>query len=317
MEKRMNKEELITLIESLKIDKEEFWILSSGALVIRGIYPDAGDLDIAVTEKGLQELRENYDLKEKAKGWYTVNDKVECVVDTKEPWKIEEYGDYNLQSIEKYYEFLQQSNRKKDKARIPLVEKYMNDNKKYYEVTKNNKPSGLISKFFAFKHNEKMTGNTAIDLGCGAGNDTEFLISKGFKVTAIDREKEVKDILESKNLDKDNLNILIDDFSKVDFLKADLILANMSLFFVTENFGLFLKNLLEKVNGKGFFVANFLGKEDDWNGKRTTLEKEELLGYFKNFEINYFSEEKYYKDTALGKNKFWHLYTVIAQKVEQ
>ena len=53
MEKRMVKEELVELIESLKIDKEEFWILSSSALVLRGIYPDAGDLDIAVTQKCL------------------------------------------------------------------------------------------------------------------------------------------------------------------------------------------------------------------------------------------------------------------------
>lgn len=104
MEKRMNKEELIELIESLKLDKNEYWILSSGALVIRGIYPDAGDLDIAVTEKGLQELKKNYNLKEKENGWYIVNDKIECVLDTKESWKIEKYGEYNLQSIEKYYE---------------------------------------------------------------------------------------------------------------------------------------------------------------------------------------------------------------------
>ena len=125
MEKRMNKEELMELIKSLKIDRDEFWILSSGALVIRGIYPDAGDLDIAVTEKGLQQLKENYNLIEKGKGWYIVNDKVECVLDTKEPWKIEKLGEYNLQSIEKYYEFLKESNRDKDKARIPLIEEYM------------------------------------------------------------------------------------------------------------------------------------------------------------------------------------------------
>ena len=125
MEKRMNKEELIELIESLKIDSEEFWILSSGALVLRGLYPDAGDLDIAVTEKGLQQLRENYNLIGKANGWYIVNDKVECILDTKEPWKIEKWGEYNLQSIEKYYEFLKDSNREKDKARIPLIEEYM------------------------------------------------------------------------------------------------------------------------------------------------------------------------------------------------
>ena len=40
----MNKEELIELLNTLKIDKEEFWVLSSGALVLRDIYEDAGDL---------------------------------------------------------------------------------------------------------------------------------------------------------------------------------------------------------------------------------------------------------------------------------
>lgn len=129
-EKRMNKEELIELIESLKIDKEEFWILSSGALVLRGLFPDAGDLDIAVTEKGLEQLKTNYDLKKKSEGWYIVNDKVECVVDTKEDWKIEKYGENNLQSIEKYYDFLKHSNREKDKARMIIIEEYMRDNGK-------------------------------------------------------------------------------------------------------------------------------------------------------------------------------------------
>lgn len=38
MNGRMNKDELIKLIKSLKIDKEEFWVLSSGALVLREIY---------------------------------------------------------------------------------------------------------------------------------------------------------------------------------------------------------------------------------------------------------------------------------------
>lgn len=125
MEKRMNKKELIELIESLKLDRNEFLIISSGALVIRGIYPDAGDLDIAVTEKGLQELKKNYNLKAKGNGKYIVNDKIECILDTNGDWKIEKYGDYNLQSIEKYYEYLKGSTREKDKARIPLIEEYI------------------------------------------------------------------------------------------------------------------------------------------------------------------------------------------------
>jgi len=123
MEKRMNKKELLD-----KIHKEEFWILSSSALVLRDIYPDAGDLDIAVTQKGLQELMKNYNLVIKENGWFAVNDKIECVVDTKAEWEIEKVGGYNLESINKYYDYLLNSDRPKDKQRIPLVEEYIRNN---------------------------------------------------------------------------------------------------------------------------------------------------------------------------------------------
>ena len=126
----MNKEELLKLINSLKIDKEEFWILSSGSLVLREIYEIAHDLDIAVTFKGLEQLKKNYNLIQKENGWYIVNDKVECVLDTKEPYKIEKFGEYYLQDIYDYYNFIKNSNREKDKKRIPLIENYINTRKK-------------------------------------------------------------------------------------------------------------------------------------------------------------------------------------------
>ena len=185
---------------------------------------------------------------------------------------------------------------------------------KFYNATMNKKASSLIRRFFESKYNEKLEGKKALDLGCGTGNDTEFLLSKGFKVTAVDIEEKVKNIIENKNLNKGNLNLIIGDFSKIELPKVDLILANMSLFYVRDNFDIFIKKLLENINEKGFIIANFLGKEDAWSGERKTIGKDELLGYFENFEMNYFSEEKYYKDTAAGKNKFWHIYTVIAQK---
>lgn len=130
MNKRMKKDELLKLIESLKIDKNEFWILSSGALVLRGIYDDAGDLDIAVTNKGLEELKKNYNLIRKENGWYIVNDEVECVCDgdkDKLKYKPEYNGEYYLQNINEYYEYLKQSSRDKDKVRIPIVENYIKD----------------------------------------------------------------------------------------------------------------------------------------------------------------------------------------------
>ena len=128
MEKRMLKSELLELIESLGIDYNEFWILSTSALVMRDLFPDAGDLDIAVTEKGLIQLKEKFNLIQKPNGWYIVNDKVECLLDTKEDWKIEKYEKYNLESIKKYYSFLITSTREKDKIKLEIVEKYIKDN---------------------------------------------------------------------------------------------------------------------------------------------------------------------------------------------
>ena len=122
--KRMKKDELLELIKTLKIDKEEFWVLSSGALVLRGIYPDAGDLDIAVTNKGL----DDYPLEPKGKDWYKVNDRVECVCDgdkEKLEYYPEKVGDYYVQNIHDYLKFLKQSKREKDKLRIKLVEDYI------------------------------------------------------------------------------------------------------------------------------------------------------------------------------------------------
>ena len=124
--KRMKKDELLELIKTLKIDKEEFWVLSSGALVLRGIYPDA--VDIAVTNKGLDELKNNYSLEPKGKDWYKVNDRIECVCDgdkEKLEYYPEKVGDYYVQNIHDYLKFLKQSKREKDKLRIKLVEDYI------------------------------------------------------------------------------------------------------------------------------------------------------------------------------------------------
>ena len=123
MEKRMNKEEILELVESLKVDKNEFFILSTSALVIRGLFSDAGDLDIAITEKGLEQLKVNFDLKPKGNGWYIVSDKIECIVDTMDDDKVEKYGDYYLQSLTKYFEFLEESNREKDKEKYKIIKK--------------------------------------------------------------------------------------------------------------------------------------------------------------------------------------------------
>lgn len=129
MNERMTKKQLLELVKNLKISIDEFVILSSSSLVLRDILEDAGDLDLAVTVKGLDQLKNNYQLKQKENGWFIVNDKVECVLDDMDN-KKEKIGEFYVQDINNYLDYLESSTREKDKHRIPLVKKYINDRNK-------------------------------------------------------------------------------------------------------------------------------------------------------------------------------------------
>ena len=136
MEKRMNKQDLIELINTLKLNKEEFWVICSGALVLRDLLPNAGDLDIAVTNVGMEELRQNYELTKLKERFYSISDNIECVDVGKkihQKYQPEKIGDIYVQNIFDYLEYLEASNRQKDQDRIPMVKQYI---KKYYDLSK-------------------------------------------------------------------------------------------------------------------------------------------------------------------------------------
>ncbi len=131
MNNRLKKDQIIEILSNFKLDAEEYWLLSSSALVLREIYPDAGDIDIAVTEKGLKELENNYSLRYKDNGWFVVNEIIEGVCDgSKSNLKYlpEKIGKYYVQNIKDYYDYLLTSDRQKDKDRIPLVKEYIDKN---------------------------------------------------------------------------------------------------------------------------------------------------------------------------------------------
>ena len=123
----MKRNEVEKIIENVKADKEEFVVLSSCSLVLRGILDEAKDLDIAVTRKGLEQLSKNYKLKRKPNGFYIVTDTIECVEDEM-IGKREKIGKYYLQDIFDYLDFIENSDREKDKERVELVKKYIIEN---------------------------------------------------------------------------------------------------------------------------------------------------------------------------------------------
>ena len=122
----MNKEELIAFIESLNLPKEEYYILSSGALVLYGLRDVAGDLDLCVTPKLGKELIRRYNLGEenkKGNNFYNINEKFEFVIN--EDLEFDKIGEYQVEKLEKILEFKKARRIKRDLEDVANIEKYL------------------------------------------------------------------------------------------------------------------------------------------------------------------------------------------------
>ncbi len=187
---------------------------------------------------------------------------------------------------------------------------------KYYNNTEAEKPRNNVRYFI-----EKMKCNSgkAIELGCGAGNDTVYLIKNNWKVLAIDRENVEERIakrLNDKELEK--FTFQQQNFESFELEKSNLIVANYCLPFCNKNKFEELWNKIENsITNEGYFVGNFLGTNDGWNGIKKEmifLSREQIMELFNEFEIILFKETEKDALTGLGKMKHWHIFDVIAKK---
>lgn len=191
----------------------------------------------------------------------------------------------------------------------------MRDWNKYHILT-NDKPPRKNIVYFLSKYN--VTGNV-IDLGCGSGSDTVYLIKNNFNVLAIDSSN-VEEMIRSKLTDneQEKLKFEIQQFENLELPKCDLLVSNNSLSFCNKNyFKKMWDEICLSIKENGYFVGNFFGIKDDWNVEEnfgTFLTKEEVLELFKDFEILEFQEREKDKPTAEGKEKHWHMFEIIAKK---
>ncbi len=187
---------------------------------------------------------------------------------------------------------------------------------KYYNNTKNIPPNYITQKFIKLK----IKPTNAIELGCGAGRDTKYLIKNGWNVLAIDKE-DVKAIITSRlsKEEQKNFKFSKQEFENLQLEKTNLIVANFSLLFCNQNQFVKLWNKInESILKNGYFVGNFFGNNDEWKKQEeemTFLTKEQVIELFKNFEIIDFKEVEKDCFNGLGIMKHRHIFNVIAKKL--
>ena len=109
----------------------------------------------------------------------------------------------------------------------------MEDIKKYYENTKNSLPHPMVKKIIDMNIKPK----NAIDLGCGSGSDSVYLIKNGWEVLSIDRE-DTKEIISSR-LNKEEIKKFrfnCQNFENIKLEKNNLLVANFSIPFCNKDY---------------------------------------------------------------------------------
>lgn len=127
----MNKEELLKLVEELKLPKTEFYIWSSGSMLLYGLREKAGDLDLCVSNELFKKLKEKYNLKDTDKnecGFYHISQDIEIVPNSKENFKMNYREGYPVEDLRNILEFKEKRNAPKDQKDIENIKKYLEEN---------------------------------------------------------------------------------------------------------------------------------------------------------------------------------------------
>ena len=186
---------------------------------------------------------------------------------------------------------------------------------KYFSATEE-EPANLVL-IGALKYVQSK--NSALDLGAGALRDTKHLLSYGFKkVTAVDKEPATQEI--ARELSHPNLVRIISNFENFDFPEReyDLVNAQFSLPFNSPES---LNNILQKIKVSlkpgGVFTGQLFGVNDEWNIEnmnRSFHTRQQVEEIFSDMDILNLKEVEKDSKTAVGLDKHWHFFNIIARK---
>ena len=160
----------------------------------------------------------------------------------------------------------------------------------------------------------------ALDVGPGGGRDTRYLLSQGWRVTAVDASPSAAAALRRLPRQR-NLQLVLSAIEDFEPTSYDLVNAQFSLPFVAPaHFDATVRSLRDSVESGGILTATFFGKHDGWNVAGTELNfstAADIERLFFGWELIELTEVDEDGHTADGAPKHWHIFHLIARRQPQ
>jgi SAM-dependent methyltransferase len=162
---------------------------------------------------------------------------------------------------------------------------------------------------------------SAVDLGCGDGRDTIELLRRGWSVLAIDAEPAAITRLQGRSdlPEGARLTCLCRRFEDVAWPEADLVNASFSLpLCPPERFAELWRRIVASLRPEGRFSGQLYGDRDKWAGRpgMTHMDRAAAVRLLQDLRVELFEEEETDAVTPRGKRKHWHIFHVVAQRLD-
>jgi SAM-dependent methyltransferase len=207
-----------------------------------------------------------------------------------------------------------------EKPQIPKHDPLHREWSAYYQAVQGRPPRETLLFALDRAAEEGSAPGFAVDLGCGDGRDTVEILRRGWRVTAIDGAADALERLSQRpDLDKTQLSTEVQKFETLQLPNpVDLLNASFCLQFCEQEcFPAFWQKIVDCIRPGGRFSGQLFGVRDSWtqysnlNFHTRDCVENSLLA---NFELEYFEEEEHPGKTALGEEKYWHIFQIVARK---
>ncbi len=160
----------------------------------------------------------------------------------------------------------------------------------------------------------------AVDLGCGDGRDTVELLRRNWSVLAIDGEPEaIARLQQRQDINRTCLTTQLQRFETLTLPESvNLIYASFCLpFCPPDHFEALWNTIVSALNSGGRFCGHLFGDRDTWTTfpNRTHHTRSQIDRLLSPFKVELLDEEEHPGKTALGEEKDWHIYNIVAQKI--
>ncbi|WP_087016298.1 class I SAM-dependent methyltransferase [Thaumasiovibrio subtropicus] len=159
----------------------------------------------------------------------------------------------------------------------------------------------------------------ALDAGCGTGSDLAYLSRHYGQVYGFDVNDDAVQLCQTRFEPQDAVRVEQASFEHFDYPAVGVLLAHSSLYFAApQRVEMVWQRMRDAIMQGGVFAGDFLGVRDDWakgsHHVTSPFSMRQVERLFDGFELLEFEERDERGMTALGHEKHWHTFTVLARK---